>query len=137
MMQQQPMLIKTHEKNVEQIENHLSYRLGTSHQLYLPVAKAPSLWSPLNTVQLSSPCSWSSRPAPSRRNANSLVSQLPNQFNGFDLDPYLLNLEVPVHVGVEERHGAGLADSEPVPGGSLDVDDPPASDVHQVVVVAD
>ena len=44
---------------------------------------------------------------------------------------------MPVHVGVEERQGTGLADGEPVTGGGLDVDDPPASDVHQVVVVAD
>lgn len=44
---------------------------------------------------------------------------------------------MPVHVGVEEGHGAGLADGEPVPGGGLDVDDPPPSDVRQVVAVAD
>lgn len=51
--------------------------------------------------------------------------------------PYLLHLEMPVHVGVEEGHGAGLADGEPVPGGGLDVDDPPPSYVRQVVAVAD
>lgn len=44
---------------------------------------------------------------------------------------------MPVHVGVEEWRGAGLDDGEPVPGGGLDVDDPPGSDVHQVVAVAD
>ena len=44
---------------------------------------------------------------------------------------------MPVHVGVEERRGAGLVDGESVPGGGLDVDDPPASDIHQVVAVAD
>jgi len=126
-------------KIVEQIENHLSYRLGTSHQLYLPAAKAPSLWSPLSTAQLSSPCSWSSHPAPSRRNnASSSVIDLSESIQWLGRrSPYLLHLEMPVHVGVEERHGAGLTDGEPVPGGGLDVDDPPASDVHQVVAVAD
>lgn len=57
--------------------------------------------------------------------------------SNFDRSPYLLHMEMPVHVGVEERHGAGLADGEPVPGGRLDIDDPPASYVHQVVAVAD
>jgi len=71
-------------KKIEKIENHLSYRLGTSRQLYLPAAKVPSLWSPLNTAQLSSPCSWSSRPAPSRRNASLSVMDLSNHFNVFD-----------------------------------------------------
>ena len=50
---------------------------------------------------------------------------------------YLLHLEMPVHVRVEEWCGAGLVDGEPVPGGGLDVDDPPSSDIHQVVAVAD
>lgn len=44
---------------------------------------------------------------------------------------------MPVHVRVEEGRGAGLEDGGPVPGGGLDVDDPPASDVHQVVAMAD
>lgn len=42
-----------------------------------------------------------------------------------------------VHVRVEGGHWAGLLDGEPVPGGGLDGDDPPGSDVHQVVAVPD
>lgn len=50
---------------------------------------------------------------------------------------YLVDLEMAVHVGVEEGRGGGLAHGEAVAGGGLDVDDPPAPDVHQVVAVAD
>lgn len=56
-------------------DGHLSCRLGTCHQLHLPAVKVPFPWSPPNTAPPSSPCSWSSRPAPSRRQwQNSLVS---------------------------------------------------------------